>query len=290
MEQQNNRALRTDRSKLIAAAAVVLLGLSMGWHLLRNFSEQHDLDTIRNEQAKNNALRTELGEAQRDLAMAHARSTAVQAESHEHETQRIAAERQVAESQQRIRSLENAQGLAAKWKRELESAQASELAAQQQLTEMRERLDRSLSANASLEQANAFLKEEADRLAANKAFMDASLTQAFRGKKERLTVLARKTRKLHASMVLPASTAKNASYILTAPDGEVLTRDTPGMSIISRPAPGAKTASLDAGVEMTGAEEVQLVYIPRKKLKPGMYKVEVRSGDKSVGTTFLNLR
>lgn len=290
MEEQNNRASRTDRSKLIAAFAIVLLGGSIGWHVLRNISEQHDLDSIRAEQAKNKGMQEVLNQAQHDLAMAHARTSAIEAEAHEQETERIAAERRVDESQQRIRSLEGAQASAAKWKKELEAAKASETAAQQRLTEMRAQLDQTLAENFTLVQSNSSLKDEMDRLAANKAFMDASMTQAFRGKKERLTVIARKARKLQVSMVLPASAAKDASYILTAPDGEVIHGDSPGMSIITHPAPGERTAALGKGVDMNNGEQVKLVYIPKKKLKPGMYKVEVRSGDRSVGSTFLNLR
>lgn len=290
MEEQNNRASRTDRSKLIAATAIVLLGVSIGWHVLRNISEQHDLETIRAEQAKTKGMQEVLNQAQHDLAMAHARTSSMEAEAHEQETQRIAAERRANESQQKIRSLENVHASATKWKKELDAARASETAAQQRLTEMRTQLDQTLAANFALEQTNTGLKEEMDRLAANKAFMDASMTQAFRGKKERLTVIAKRTRKLQVSMVLPASAAKDASYILTAPDGEVIHGDSPGMSIITHPAPGERTAALEKGVDMNNGEQVKLVYIPKKKLKPGMYKVEVRSGDRSVGNTFLNLR
>lgn len=290
METQNNRGSATDRSKLIAAVAVVLLGASIGWHLLRNISEQHDLDTITAERVKNRQAQTDLADRTRDLAMAHAKVGALEGEANEQETLRIAAERRATESRQLIHTLEGKLAAANKWRQEAETARAAEMAAQRDLTDMRVRLDASIAENGILLLDNTGLKDELDRLAQNKAFIDASLTEAFRGKKERLTVLARKTRKLQVSMTLPANTAHSAQYILTAPDGEVIRGDQPGMSIISRPSQGQQTADLGGVGSIANTEDVKLVYMPKKKLKPGLYRMEVRTGEGSIGTTFLSLR
>lgn len=290
METTRNDRATTDRSKLILATALVLLGGSMAWHVQRHFAEAHDREALAVERAHNVEAQRALADRQQALINAHARADAFEAEAREQEQARSAAEQRAAADQATIRSLEGNAADAAKWRKELEAARASEAAAQHSLVDMRTRLDAQLAANTALQNENTGLHDELDRAARNKAFIDASLTEAFRGKKARLTVLARKARKLQVSMVLPTCTAHDARYVLTGPDGEVIQGDAPGMSIIQRPSEGQRTAATNGVGGGGDTEDVKLVYTPRKKLKPGLYKMEVRTGQGTIGTTFLSLR
>src|SRR5690606_34282385 len=113
----------------------------------------------------------------------------------------------------------------------------------------------------TLERMNAGLRADMERMAAEQAMLDQSLTQAFKGKRERTTVRAKKTRKPQLSMVLPPSTSKKATYVITTPDGQRIDGSDPSMSVIATPSEGL--ASLGKSGE-SGPEEVKLAYTPKK--------------------------
>jgi len=289
MNNQTPGAFWTDRPKLITAVPLALLLGSIGMQF-HSSSERAELEAVLNgEHAAYAKLQDDHQQSTLRYEQLAQQLTTSQAQAAEQEDQRVVAEQKAFALQERIDQANAAQGNAAKWRKEVENMTTERTRLQQQLLEAQASMNRLNSDKLALEQQSASLRAEMERMANDQAAVDNSLTQAFRGKHERLTVLAKRTRKLQLSMVLPPSVAKQASYIITTPDGQVIKGDDPSVSVITSSQPGAMLASGGKGAT-PGADQVKLVYIPKKRLKAGMYKIEVRAGERALGSTFIALR
>ena len=289
MKNTTTGALWSDRSKLIMGISLVLLLASTG-ALVYEHSQRSDLqaafDTQRGELDRAHAgVQQTAGEMER-LA---AELRVSEAHAAELDDQRDQAEHKVGELRSRLDQALAVQADASRWRKESERLQYANTGLQQELTANQDQLSRVNADKLALEQKNAALKAEMEQLAANQSRMDNSLAQAFRGSRERLTVVARKARKMLVTLELPTAMAKQASYTITGPDGKVVKGDDPAVSVISNSLPGASLASGGKGAT-PGADQVKLVYVPKKKLTPGIYRIDVRSGERSIGTTFIALR
>lgn len=141
----------------------------------------------------------------------------------------------------------------------------------------------------------ASIREENIKLKQNNEIL-ASLTAAdnFRvesmRKKDRLTVVAKRTRKMNVSFEVPNNVAGNVSFTIIRPDGvKVSSND---KSIVYR--------IVDEGKDLTTAttriapaakmKKVEMNYQPKEKLPSGIYKIEIRNGDKKITTCQIRLR
>ena len=117
---------------------------------------------------------------------------------------------------------------------------------------------------------------------------------ALRGKKGRLTVLARRTKELRMAFDMPQNLAQGASFKIIAPDGRNYTGADPSVSMsIDRPEP-EPTTSIDLMPLSTTpgerASRVHLKFTPTEKLQPGTYRIDVMAGGEYLNTILLNLR
>ncbi|MBP6698433.1 MAG: hypothetical protein KA175_12495, partial [Flavobacteriales bacterium] len=289
MNNTEKRAFWSDRSKLIAMGALLLMLLSFGITLYEH-GQHADLGTAMDlQRSQVQRLQHEREKLAGQLSGTAQGLRAAQQNAATLTEQRDQAERKADEAQARMVQGAAEQANAAKWRKEAEALRASNAQLQQQVVGSQASIDRLNTENRTLGERNASLRTEMEQMAANQARMDNSLAQAFQGKRERLTVLAKRTRKLQVSLDLPTALAKEASYIITRPDGKVVKGDDPSVSVITSKLPGAALASGGKGAT-PGADQVKLVYIPKERLKPGVYKVNVRSGEQSIGTTYISLR
>lgn len=287
MTTNSTRAIWSDRSKLAAAGIGVLLLIASGMYVNERTARNGLNGDLYVERAKNLALQREyyvnaqrLLRMQGDLRVSNDRITAAESEWR-------TAEQRATELQSRVDHANAVERDAAARRKELETLRAERAALQKRYDEAMASMERMSNDYLALERTNAGLRADLDRIANEQAMMDQSLTQAFRGKKERTTVLAKKTRKLQLSMVLPPSTAKKASYVITTPDGARIDGRDPTVSVTSTSNDGLASAGKGG---QQGADEVKLAYTPKKRLKAGLYRIEVRADGRSLGSTFIALR
>ncbi|MEO8587799.1 MAG: hypothetical protein ABI432_00370 [Flavobacteriales bacterium] len=289
MNDKRLRAFWADRSKLIAPLALLLLAGSIGMQVYSGHERTELQVALDGQLSAVEKLRTEQRSSIDRAERMAQQLSASKAATAEQEDQRVLAEQKVYALQLRMEQESNAQANAAQWRKENETLKTERSGLQQQLAEVQAALTLSKADKLSMEQETASLRAEMERLAADRAAVDQSLTQAFRGKHEKLTVLARKTRKLQVSMVLPPSMAKQASYTITDPDGQIIRGDDSLVNVFVDSRPGAMLASGAKGATL-GEDQVRLAYIPKKRLKEGRYKIEVKAGERALGSTFIVLR
>lgn len=143
------------------------------------------------------------------------------------------------------------------------------------------------SSVALLQERNKLLSEDLKR--AMFAAVDQSMVDAVRGKKEKLTVKASRTGKLVATFDLPAD-YNNLSYRILDSNGNILSFNDGNISSTTTPSQDSYTASSDAMVERNKLQTVRMVFTPKKKLKTGVYRVEILNENLYVGSLRVNLK
>ena len=159
----------------------------------------------------------------------------------------------------------------------LKDAQATEL-------DLRTAADR---ANADREA----LAHQLDLRDAGARMVNNAQVDALKGKKAKITVKARRANELHMAFDLPEALASGANFTITSPKGTEYTGQDPSVST-SR-AMNESTASATATGKASKAAStarVDLKFNPKKKLEPGVYRIDVSSGKDYLQTFYLNLR
>lgn len=125
---------------------------------------------------------------------------------------------------------------------------------------------------ASLQEKNKSLLENLDRALASA--IDQSQIQSVKGKSDKLTLRARRTKKLIADFMVPASLT-NLSFRIIDSKGNMLTPTDGTIAFkVSEPV-GSLTASTRSNVKGNKIQKVEMSYLTKKKLQPGVYTVEI---------------
>ena len=169
------------------------------------------------------------------------------------------------------------------------------------LAELENELTHLKSSSAALESKNSNLNimvaelQDRNRLLVddlNKAMfaaVDQSQIQALRGKSEKLTVKAKRTRKLMATFEVP-SNLKNLSFRVIDSEGRALSpKDGTIASTISS-SDANFTASSDSDLNGSNFQKVEMVYIPKARLNSGVYTVEILNENIYVGSLRVKLK
>lgn len=141
---------------------------------------------------------------------------------------------------------------------------------------------------AYLEQRNKLLNDELHK--AMLASVDHAQTDALQGKSERLTVKAKRTNKLVANFEVPAE-LNNLSFRVVSPSGSALSpKDGTIASRVVSVSDNMVASSATTSNLNTKVKQVEMVYIPSKKLTAGTYKIEILNDNLYVGSLQVKLR
>jgi hypothetical protein len=119
-----------------------------------------------------------------------------------------------------------------------------------------------------------------------------ALVQAVQGrKKEKSTVVARRTSGLKMEVDLPENMAQGLKLTVRAPDGRILGGEDGIASISEVLSDNGHLASLTlVDGRLSRAKRMRMEFIPRTKLSKGVYTLEVFRGNTSLGCTQIKLR
>jgi myosin heavy subunit len=150
--------------------------------------------------------------------------------------------------------------------------------------------------NKSLMAANVDLNKDKSELQANLEIAKSLTTEnmelsAIKGRKEKLTVVARRTKKLEVGFDVPAGVAQSVRFVLHSPDGKVIEQSDSRMTKTINDETGAIYASISplSGI-YEQSKRVELCYKPEKKLEKGTYVVQIFNGETRLGSCRVFLR
>lgn len=144
--------------------------------------------------------------------------------------------------------------------------------------------------NRDLAANNVKLNEQVNAL--QEVAINNALIEAVKGKKkEKLTVVAKRTKELKMEVDLPTSMTQNLKLKVIDPSGIELTEKDGTASIKEVLNENTLTASLTLiEGEFVNAKRMRLEYAPKSKLKSGTYTLEVSNGVKSLVKVQIKLR
>jgi peptidoglycan hydrolase CwlO-like protein len=145
----------------------------------------------------------------------------------------------------------------------------------------------------AMNQAIASLQKENKELAANLEILS-SLTAVnylveTTKRKDRLTIVAKRTKKMTVTFKVPENMVENISFKLIRPDGTKV--EGKGNGIAHRVVNGddGLMASISGGA-IKVLKRIEMTYEPKEKQKPGVYSIEIFNGDKYIGACNVKLR
>lgn len=139
----------------------------------------------------------------------------------------------------------------------------------------------------------ASLQKENQQLATNLDILssitgDNYLVETTR-RKDRLTVIAKHTKKITMSFNVPENMVENISFKLTKPNGTQVDGKDNGIAYKVVNGDEGLTASLSGG-DIKVSKKIEMTYEPKEKQKPGIYKIEMFNNDKYIGACNVKLR
>lgn len=141
---------------------------------------------------------------------------------------------------------------------------------------------------AALEIANKQLQAQIDAL--KKSSIDNSLVQSAK-KNQRLTVKAKRVKQLSIDADVFGG-ADNINLSLTAPDGANITPDQSELTISPTSVGSGKAQAFytaDGGSSIV-RNRIEIIYRPKNKLKPGVYKIVIQNNTDQIGSLQVKLR
>lgn len=140
---------------------------------------------------------------------------------------------------------------------------------------------------AALEERNKILVADLNRAMYNT--VDQSQLHAIKSKPEKLTVKAKRTKRLIANFEVPAH-LKNLSFRVINDKGNLLGPKEGSISFNAVPSDNSYLASNENTESGKKLQKVEMTYTPLKKLTPGVYTVEILNENLHVGSLKVKLK
>ena len=115
--------------------------------------------------------------------------------------------------------------------------------------------------------------------------------ESQRGRKNRLTVNAARTKRMVVSFEIPMAMTENVSFQITTPDGEHITSDSKALTheVIEDGRNFIASLSPLTG-EFEVSKRVEMTYSPHNKLEPGIYTIDILHNGVKSGRSQVRLR
>lgn len=280
--------------KLIAAITTAVCVASLVWLMNTNHVNDSLHTGLRDEKLKNEKLLSEKLLLERDIHRANDQLNVLKAENGSLDGKVRAAEQRLREQEAAYHELKKKQNASlASVKKHRDELALLNRDLESQVRQLQTANASLLTENAQLQHTVASLQEK-NRLLVNdlhlamQSVMDHTEVHAVKKRQERLTVKAGRTKKLVATFEVPAS-LKNLKYRLVDPGGAILSHDhgTFASRVVSS---SELTASTEAMSRGANPQVVEVIFSPAKKLKPGLYKLEILNDDLYVGSMKVTLQ
>ncbi len=269
------------RDRIIAAASTALFVIALVGMIIIHDSNRSLEDMLNGAKLKNENILSEKLSLDKEIKNFKAQLAALQGKNKELD-----------------KYLATANADLAKREKELKAANSNKTSAKElaNLKKMRGDLEKQISALtaqiASLESKNAdFSSQLASLTAKNKELMaNNELMKAFaannyrvetsRGKNEKLTVVARKTKKLKMGFDLPQTVVENIQFKIKTPEGKVIDKQEDGLTatIVDMEDGSDLIASLEPMGDFEVTKRIEMKYEPKKKLSKGVYTIDIYNG------------
>lgn len=116
--------------------------------------------------------------------------------------------------------------------------------------------------------------------------------EATRGSKDKLTVVARRTKKLKVGFDLPQNVVENVKFKIKTPEGKTIDQEDDGLTAtILAPEDGSDLmVSLVPMEDFEVTKRIEMKYEPKKRLSKGLYTIDIYNGETYMVSCQVKLR
>lgn len=282
-----------QRERRITAIAVIILiaGLiSTGIFYSVNRSQ---LKNLNDEKLKSEMMLSEKLDLHKQIKKLKNQINSLNSKNTELDELLAEANQKLSEKEAQINRIALENGNIKKLKRELAEQTQLKKDFDNQVSVLNETIQKLKKEKDNLNGTIASLKKENQQLAANLEILSSMRTDNYlvetNKRNERLTVVAKKTKKMTVTFMVPENMVENISFKLTKPDGTQIDGKDNGIAYRVVNGDGGVMASILGGAKKN-AKKIEMTYEPMVKQKPGVYKIEMYNNDKNIGTLNVKLR
>jgi len=181
--------------------------------------------------------------------------------------------------------------------KKLQEVQALKDELEVKLIAMNTRLDELNNEKLALNSTISSLQNENREMAANLQMVQAVmannfLIEALKGKKDKLTVSAKRTGKIKVDFEIPVAIQSQVHFKIIKPGGIVLdSQNDKNFTVIAQNSSiGSMASSSNAPGVPIKTKRINLTYKPDTKLRPGIYTIEVYNNDTYLGASQIKLK
>ncbi|MGE0771269.1 MAG: hypothetical protein AB7K37_06125 [Cyclobacteriaceae bacterium] len=284
-------------AKVAAATVTVLLFLSLTGLVIMNGNNNALSDNLNNQKLKSERLLSEKLLLDKEIAGLKESITSLTGKNAELDKVLANASAKVEKKEQEVARLKK------------ENASLKQFQKQYaDLVKIKEDLDRQLTSLSSSIQSLTMEKDALNRTIADLTLKNKSLADELNSmqlamlddiridaikKNKMTTVAARKTRKLEMNFIVPANKfSDNLQFRIIDPKGAQLTSNDGTVTYSVSEDNPVYTASLSNDqMYFSQSRQIKLEYVPKNKLKPGIYKIEVLNAENAyMGSLQVKLR
>ena len=282
-----------NNPRAIAAIATALCIGSFLW-LMSTRSINSSLQSgLEQQRVKSEALLSEKLLLEKDLQKVKTQLASLRGINNDLDELVRATESKLAARDQEFRKLKRQETTISELKRQRQELLKLQSELENELLSARTSLAEMVNQNEALSQTIGQLQEQ-NRVLSNDlnkamvASLDRLQVEAVKGKKERLTVKARRANKLVATFKVPA-TMRNISFRIIDPKGDMLGDKQGSIATHVSELQDNMLASANSQA-LEASQAVRMEYHPKQRLQPGVYTVEILNDQLYVGSLNVKLR
>ncbi len=162
-----------------------------------------------------------------------------------------------------------------------------------QVSQLNETIQKLNSEKDALNETIASLQKENQQLATNLEILSSMRADNYlvetNKRNDRLTVVAKRTKKMIVTFIVPEKMIENISFKLTKPDGTQIDGKDNGIAYKVVNSDEGLTASITGGA-IKVSKKIEMTYEPKVKQKAGIYKIEMYNDGNYIGACNVKLR
>lgn len=284
--------MRKTNKKIALIGIILLLTATLGILVVSNKTLKKD---IKNEKIKSEALLSEKLALDKSIAKFRSELNAMQGKNSVLDKKLAEMNQKLSKKESELRKVIAENNSLQKLK--IKNAELDELKNKlnAELTGLMQKYDNLKLENSKITKELAEVNIKKEQIIVNNTILKALAgnnyrIEAVRGKKDKLTVNAKRTQKLLVNFDLPNDVVNDINFKLITPDGKELEskgNSTASINILDNN--DHFLASINEGSNV-GTKNVELVYKPNEKLVKGIYKFDVYNNGTYIGSTQLRLQ
>lgn len=285
------------KEKTLTFAGIIIIVLLLITATIAFASNAKNKHNYNEEQLLNEAVTSEKIQVSQELIKVKNDMAALMTTKESEEKELAETNSKLAENEKRIVHISKENSSLMKDKDELVQLQKSKSELDRAYEDLKLKQETSSSRIRELENSLIVLDAQKKEISANLAYPEkyrpgnVEIYGSRGNKKDRITFIARRTKKLNINFDVPQSLTEPISIKIITPAGTTITPEDKSLTWLIISGSDQLTASLSSiPGDIETIKKVSLTYSAKEKLKSGEYKIEIFSNNKNIGNCRLMLR